>query len=43
MRITWRRIERQPEAVVATLAAALARLAVALEEAQRAPEQRYQR
>jgi very-short-patch-repair endonuclease len=43
MRVTWRRIERQPEAVVATLAAALARLAAALGDLQRAPEQRYQR
>jgi very-short-patch-repair endonuclease len=45
MRVTWRRIERQPEALVATLATALApaATAAALEDPQRALEQRYHR
>ena len=44
IRFTWRQITDAPEALVATLATALApSAAAALEEAQRAPEQSYHR
>ncbi|MDP9292908.1 MAG: endonuclease domain-containing protein [Actinomycetota bacterium] len=43
IRATWRQISDETEALVATLATALAARAAALEDAQRAPEQRYHR
>jgi very-short-patch-repair endonuclease len=47
LRFTWRQLSGEPEAIIATLATALALapagVAAALEDAQRAPEERYHR